>query len=292
MPHGGQPGDPWGEFFERFFGQPLPEEFKSNSLGSGFIINQEGYVLTNNHVVKDATDIRVKLSDGREFKAKVVGRDPAIDVGLIKLEDAKNLPTVVLGDSDRLEQGDFVLAMGNPFNLNGSVSFGIVSAKDRPEVTGSPFDDFIQTDAAINPGNSGGPLFNLRGEVVGINTAIFSQSGGNIGIGFAIPTNSIKELLPQLKDKGKVVRGYLGMKVQKVTPEITESLGLKQTRGALVAEVLKGGPAELAGVKPGDVIIELDRKEVKDSSELPIEVARVAPGTRLELKLWRNGKEV
>src|SRR5574341_2325314 len=251
MPHGGQPGDPWGEFFERFFGQPLPEEFKSNSLGSGFIINQEGYVLTNNHVVKDASDIRVKLSDGREFKAKVVGRDPPIDVGLIKLENAKDLPTVALGDSDRLEQGDFVLAMGNPFNLNGSVSFGIVSAKDRPGVTGSSFDDFIQTDAAINPGNSGGPLCNMRGEVVGIATAIFSQSGGNIGIGFAIPTNSIKELLPQLKDKGKVVRGFIGTSVQKLTPEIADTLGLNPARGALVADVVKGGPAERAGLKAG-----------------------------------------
>ncbi len=291
MPHGGQPGDPWGEFFERFFGQPMPEEFKSNSLGSGFIINQEGYVLTNNHVVKDATDIRVKLSDGREFKAKVVGRDPPIDVGLIKLEDAKNLPTVVLGDSDKLEQGDFVLAMGNPFNLNGSVSFGIVSAKDRPQVTGSPFDDFIQTDAAINPGNSGGPLFNLRGEVVGINTAIVSPQIGQ-GIGFAVPVNLAKQALPQLREKGKVARGYLGVTVSDLTSDLAQGFGLPEgQKGAVVQQVQPKAPAGKAGVQAGDVVVGLNGKPVEGSGQLTRGISAIAPGGKAALTILRDGKK-
>ncbi len=290
MPHG-QPGDPWGEFFERFFGQPLPEEFKSNSLGSGFIINQEGYVLTNNHVVKDATDIRVKLSDGREFKAKVVGRDPPIDVGLIKLEDAKNLPTVVLGDSDKLEQGDFVLAMGNPFNLNGSASFGIVSAKDRPEVTGSPFDDFIQTDAAINPGNSGGPLFNLRGEVVGINTAIVSPQIGQ-GIGFAVPVNLAKQALPQLREKGRVARGYLGVTVSDLTGDLAQGFGLPEgQKGAVVQQVQPKTPASKAGVQAGDVVVALNGKPVEGSGQLTRGISAIAPDGKAALTVLRDGKK-
>jgi serine protease Do len=291
MPHGQQPGDPWGEFFERFFGQPMPEEFKSNSLGSGFVINQEGYVLTNNHVIKDATDIRVKLSDGREFKAKVVGRDPPIDVGLIKLENAKDLPTVVLGDSDKLEQGDFVLAMGNPFNLNGSVSFGIVSAKDRPEVTGSPFDDFIQTDAAINPGNSGGPLFNLRGEVVGINTAIVSPQIGQ-GIGFAVPVNLAKQALPQLREKGKVARGYLGVSVSDLSADLAQGFGLPATqKGAVVQQVQPKTPAGKAGVQPGDVVVALNGKAVDGSGQLTRGISAIPPGGKAALSILRDGKK-
>ncbi len=293
MPHG-QPGDPSGEFrefFERFFGRPMPEEFKSNSLGSGFVINQEGYVLTNNHVIKDATDIRVKLSDGREFKAKVVGRDPAIDVGLIKLEDAKNLPTVVLGDSDKLEQGDFVLAMGNPFDLNGSVSFGIVSAKDRPGMTGSSFDDFIQTDAAINPGNSGGPLFNLRGEVVGINTLIVSPQIGQ-GIGFAVPVNLAKQALPQLREKGKVARGYLGVGVTDLSADLAQGFGLPAgQKGAVVQQVQPRTPAAKAGVQAGDVVVALNGKAVDGSGQLTRGISGIQPGGKASLGILRDGKK-
>jgi serine protease Do len=282
--------DPMGQFFERFFGAPRGPERRSG-LGSGFIIDGDGTILTNFHVVDGAQKIVVTMDDGKNYDAKVLGKDEKTDIAVIKIAAGRNLPAVDLGDSDRLQVGEWVMAIGNPFGLDHTVTSGIVSAKGR-QIGAGPYDNFIQTDASINPGNSGGPLINLRGEVVGINTAIFSQSGGNIGIGFAIPANSVKDLLPQLRDKGKVVRGYLGTKVQKVTPEIAESLGMKPARGALVAEVLRGGPAELAGVKPGDVILEFDRKEVKDSSDLPIEVARVAPGTRLQLKLWRDGKEV
>jgi len=291
MPRGPQPGDPWGEFFERFFGQPMPEEFKSNSLGSGFVINQEGYVLTNNHVIKDATDIRVKLADGREFKAKVVGRDPPIDVGLIKLENAKDLPTVALGDSDKLEQGDFVLAMGNPFNLNGSVSFGIVSAKDRPQVTGSPFDDFIQTDAAINPGNSGGPLFNMRGEVVGINTAIVSPQIGQ-GIGFAVPVNLAKQALPQLREKGKVARGYLGVTVSDLSPDLAQGFGLPEgQKGAVVQQVQPKAPAGKAGLQAGDLVVALNGKAVEGSGQLTRGISAIPPGGKATLSILRDGKK-
>jgi serine protease Do len=282
--------DEMGRLFERFFGAPRGPE-RRRGQGSGFIIGTDGTILTNFHVVDGAQKIVVTLDDGKNYDAKVLGADQKTDIAVIKITAGRRLPAVGFGDSDALQVGEWVMAIGNPFGLDHTVTSGIVSAKGR-QIGAGPYENFIQTDASINPGNSGGPLINLRGEVVGINTAIFSQSGGNIGIGFAIPANSVKELLPQLRDKGKVVRGYLGTKVQKLTPEIAESLGMKQTRGALVAEVLKGGPAELAGVKAGDVIIELDRKEVKDSSDLPAQVARVAPGTRLELKVWRNGKEV
>jgi len=289
-PFGG--GDQMDEFFRRFFGTPVPRGPQRRSgQGSGFVIDSNGTVLTNYHVVDGAQKIVVTLADGKNYDAKVVGKDQKTDIAVIKIDAGRELPAVNFGDSDRLEVGEWVLAIGNPFGLEHTVTSGIVSAKGR-NIGAGPYDNFIQTDASINPGNSGGPLINLRGEVVGINTAIFSQSGGNIGIGFAIPSNSVKELLPQLKGKGKVVRGYIGASVQKLTPEIADSLGLKQARGALVAEVMKGGPAELAGVRSGDVIIEFDRKEVKDSSDLPSQVARVAPGTAVQIKVWRDGKEV
>jgi len=211
---------------------------------------------------------------------------------VIKIDAKAKLSAANLGDSDGLEVGEWVMAIGNPFGLDGTVTSGIVSAKGRHNITQGPYDNFIQTDASINPGNSGGPLINLRGEVVGINTAIFSQSGGNIGIGFAIPSNSVKELLPQLRDKGRVVRGFIGTSVQKVTPEIADSLGLNPARGALVADMVKGGPAERGGVKTGDVIVEFDRKPIKDSSDLPSAVARVAPGTAVQVKIARDGKEM
>jgi serine protease Do len=289
-PFGGD--DPTSQFWERFFGGRVPRgPQRQTGLGSGFIIDGNGTILTNYHVVDSAQKIAVTLSDGKNYDAKVIGKDQKSDIAVIKIDAGRDLPAVTFGDSDRLEVGEWVMAIGNPFGLDHTVTSGIVSAKGR-HIGAGPYDNFIQTDASINPGNSGGPLINLRGEVVGINTAIFSQSGGNIGIGFAIPTNSVKELLPQLKDKGKVVRGYLGTTVQKITPEIADSLGLKQSKGALVAEVQKGSPAERAGVKLGDIIIEFDRKEIKDSTDLPALVARVTPGTTVQVKILRDGKEV
>jgi len=281
-----------GEFFERFFGAPRPRgPQRRGGQGSGFIIDSNGTILTNYHVVDGAEKIAVTLSDGKNYDAKVLGKDQKSDIAVIKIDAGHDLPAASLGDSDRLEVGEWVMAIGNPFGLDHTVTSGIVSAKGR-NIGAGPYDNFIQTDASINPGNSGGPLINLRGEVVGINTAIFSQSGGNIGIGFAIPANSVKDLLPQLRDKGKVVRGFIGTSVQKVTPEIANSLGSKQARGALIADVIKGGPAERAGLKHGDIIVEFDGKEIKDSSDLPIQVARIAPGMSVRVKVLRDGKEM
>src|SRR3990172_1663189 len=283
-------GDPSSQFWERFFGGPIPRgPQRQAGLGSDFVTDRDGTILTNYHVVDGAQKIVVKLSDGRSFDAKVLGKDQKTDIAIIKIDTGQDLPAATLGDSDRLEVGEWVMAIGNPFGLDNTVTSGIVSAKGR-HIGAGPYEDFIQTDASINPGNSGGPLINLRGEVVGINTAIFSQSGGNIGIGFAIPTNLVKDLLPQLKDKGAVVRGYVGVTIQQLTPEIAASMGLKQTRGALVAEVAKAGPAAQAGLKSGDVIVEFNGKENKDSSELPLQVARISPGQQVQTKILRDGK--
>ena len=282
----GDPREFW-EPFERFFG-PLPRRpFKQRSLGSGFIINRDGYILTNNHVVENADEIVVWLENEKEYKAKIVGRDAKTDLAVIKIDDAPNLSPVTLGNSDDLRVGEWVMAIGNPFGLDHTVTAGIVSAKGRYIGQGN-YDNFIQTDAAINPGNSGGPLINLKGEVVGINSAIFSRAGGNIGIGFAIPVNIAKELLPELEAKGKVTRGWLGVLIQKVTPEIADSLGLKEAKGALVADVVKEGPAEEAGVKVGDVIVEFDGHAVKDSTELPMLVARTGVGKTVGMKVLRE----
>ena len=284
--------DPFNDFWKRFFGGPVPRgPQRQRSLGSGFVIDADGSILTNNHVVENAQKILVKLSDEQEYEAKVVGRDPKTDIAIIKITTKTGLTPASLGDSDNLEVGEWVMAIGNPFGLDSTVTSGIVSAKGR-HIGQGPYDNFIQTDASINPGNSGGPLINLRGEVVGINTAIFSRSGGNIGIGFAIPINLVKELLPQLRGKGKVTRGYLGVLIQKVTPEIADSLGMDRGRGALVANVSKDGPAEKAGVKVGDVIIEFDGKEIKDSGDLPIIVARTPVDRRVRMKVLRDKKEL
>jgi len=284
--------DPFNDFWRRFFGGPAPRgPQRQRSLGSGFIIDGDGSILTNNHVVENASKIVVKLSDDQEYEAKVIGRDPKTDIAIIRINAKTNLPTASFGDSDKLEVGEWVMAIGNPFGLDSTVTSGIVSAKGR-HIGQGPYDNFIQTDASINPGNSGGPLINLRGEVIGINTAIFSRTGGNIGIGFAIPINLVKELLPQLRGKGKVTRGYLGVLIQKVTPEIGESLGLERSSGALVANVSKDGPADKAGVKVGDVIIEFDGKEVKDSGDLPIIVARTAVDKKVRMKVLRDKKEI
>jgi len=284
--------DPFNDFWRRFFGGPMPRgPQRQRSLGSGFFIDGDGSILTNNHVVENASKIVVKLSDDQEYEAKIVGRDPKTDIAIIKIDGKPNLPAASLGDSDKLEVGEWVVAIGNPFGLDSTVTSGIVSAKGR-HIGQGPYDNFIQTDASINPGNSGGPLINLRGEVIGINTAIFSRTGGNIGIGFAIPINLVKELLPQLRGKGKVTRGYLGVLIQKVTPEIAESLGMEKASGALVANVSKDGPADKAGVKVGDVIVEFDGKEIKDSGDLPILVARTPVGKKARLKVLRDKKEV
>jgi serine protease Do len=285
---GGQ-GDPFHEFFgpfERFFG-PRQRPFKTKSLGSGFVIDEDGFILTNNHVVENADEIIVRLSTGAEYEAKVVGRDPKTDLALIEIEEKVDLTPVKLGDSSNLKVGQWVLAIGNPFGLENTLTAGIVSAKGR-HINQGPYDDFIQTDAAINPGNSGGPLLDVEGKVVGVNTAIFSRGGGNIGIGFAIPIDIAKEIVPQLKERGRVTRGWLGVMIQKVTPDIAESLGLEEAKGALVAEVVKDGPAKEAGLQQGDVIVEYDGKPVGDSAELPLLVARTPVGTSVPVIVIRD----
>ena len=281
--------DPFRDFFERFFRDQMPRDFKQRSLGTGFIIDKEGFILTNNHVVEKADEIKVKLSDEREFTAKIIGRDPKTDLALINIEGAKDLTPLSLGDSDKLEVGDWVVAIGNPFGLGNTVTAGIVSAKYRQIGAGS-YDNFIQTDASINPGNSGGPLLNSSGEVIGINTAIFSQSGGSVGIGFAIPVNMAKDLLPQLK-KGEVVRGWLGVMIQKINSALKDKLRLKDEKGALVADVIADSPAEKAGLKRGDVIVSFDGKEIQETHELPYIVASTPVGKKVKVEVIRNGRK-
>ena len=282
-------GGPLDDFFKNFFGQMPDRQMKQQSLGSGIIINKDGYILTNNHVVDNADEIKVKLSDGRELKAKVVGRDTKTDLALIKISSLfENLPVLALGDSEKMRVGDWVLAVGNPFGLEHTVTQGIISATGR--VIGSgPYDDFLQTDAPINPGNSGGPLVNLKGEVIGINTAIAPQGQG---IGFAIPSALAKSIMTQLKEKGKVVRGWIGVSIQTVTPELAQSFGLKEAGGALVSEVFKDGPADKAGMKIGDVIVSFDGKNVKNSSDLPRLVAETLVGKTVDVVIIREKKEV
>ena len=285
-------GDPFSEFGRRFFGEPFrPGPFRRQGLGSGVITDRDGTIVTNNHVVGNADKITVKLQDEREFEGKVLGRDAKTDIAVIKIDAKGDLPVAPLGDSDRLEVGEWIVAMGSPFGLANTVTAGIVSAKGR-HIGAGPYDNFIQTDTSINPGNSGGPLINLRGEVVGINTAIFSQSGGNIGIGFAIPINLVKELLPELKSEGKVTRGWLGVSIQRVTPEIAESLGMDKARGALVATVVEGSPAAQAGIKSGDVILEYNGQKIEESNQLPILVARTDVGQSAKLTVMRDSKQI
>jgi len=282
--------DPLRDFFDRFFSRPgrpqsQPRGQIRAGLGSGFIIDPSGVALTNNHVVQGAIAIRVRLNDGRSFDAEVLGRDPLTDVAVIKFkgDEIKNLPVVHLGDSNALRVGDWVLAIGNPFGLTSSVSAGILSAKDRV-IGAGPYDDFLQTDAAINPGNSGGPLFNVRGEVVGINTAII---GGGSGIGFAVPSNIAKELLPQLEKKGHVTRGWLGIGAQDLDPDLAKALGVPVREGAVVVEVNEGTPAQKAGFKPDDVITALDGQPIPSSSALTRIVALKSPGTAVALTFYR-----
>ena len=277
--------DFFGDEFFRFF--PGHPEFRQRSLGSGFIIDQEGYILTNNHVIEKAEEIKVKLHNGKVYDAEVIGRDPKTDIALIKIEADEELPVAKLGDSDKLQVGEWVIAIGNPFGLEHTVTAGIISAKGRV-IGAGPYDDFLQTDASINPGNSGGPLFNLKGEVVGINTAIIA---GGQGIGFAIPINMAKRLLPQLK-RGRVVYGYLGVYIQDLTPELARSFGLEEPEGALVTEVIPDSPAEEGGIEKGDVIIEFDGKKIHSTYQLRKEVGATPVGKRVEVVVLRKGKRL
>jgi serine protease Do len=284
--------DSMEEFLERFFGQRPPAgRSQQRNLGSGFIIGSDGSIVTNAHVVENAKKIIVKLSDKREFEAKVLGKDPKTDVAVIKIDTKESLPTAELGDSEQLEVGEWVMAVGNPFGLDSSVTSGIVSAKGR-HIGAGPYDNFIQTDTPINPGNSGGPLVNSSGQVVGINMAIVSQTGGNIGIGFATPINLIKELLPQLEAKGKVTRGWVGIAIQEMTPDLANAFGLQKPHGALVAKVLTDGPADRGGIKVGDVITEYDGQQVKEANDFPLMVARTQVNKEVHVKVLREGKNV
>ena len=285
----GRPGERSPEdFFKRFFEEAPRRPVRA--VGSGFILSADGYIVTNNHVVEDATGIQVKLADGRELAAKVVGRDPKTDLALLKVE-ATGLPVVPVGDSNALQVGEPVMAIGNPFGLEQTVTTGIVSATGR--VIGSgPYDNFIQTDASINPGNSGGPLINARGEVIGINTAIFSQRGGSVGIGFAVPSSLAKSVITQLVEHGRVERGWLGVSVQPLTKELAKGFKRNDAAGALVASVVAGSPAERAGLKPGDIIVEFAGKKVAKSGDLPSLVAEARVGNDVPVVVVREGKEV
>ncbi len=286
MPHMGPGNSPFDEFFDRFFNGQPGQQHKQRSLGSGFFISKDGYILTNEHVVDGADEINVKLSDGRTFLATIKGADQKLDLALLKVEADESLPVVELGDSDNLRVGEWVMAIGNPFGLEQTVTAGIVSAKGRV-IGAGPYDDFIQTDASINPGNSGGPLFNASGQVIGINTAIVASGQG---IGFAIPINAVKGILEQLRTDGRVTRGWLGVSVQQMTPELAESFGLEQEHGALVAEVIKGSPAEGAGLKRGDVILTFNGHDIKDMRDLPRLVAAAPVNETAKLQILRDGK--
>ena len=281
-----QEDDPFYEFFRRFVPNPGPREFQNNSLGSGFIISTDGYILTNAHVVEAADEINVKLNDKREFKAKVIGADKRTDIALIKIE-ATGLPAVKFGDPNRLKVGEWVIAIGSPFGFENSVTAGIVSAKGR-SLPQENFVPFIQTDAAVNPGNSGGPLFNMRGEVVGINSQIYSRTGGFMGLSFSIPIDVANDIATQLKTGGKVTRGRIGVVIQPVTRELAESFGLPKPAGALVSSVEKGSPAEKAGIEAGDVILKFGGRDVNSSEDLPRLVGSTKPGAKAAVQLMRN----
>jgi serine protease Do len=291
------PGSPFEEFFRDFMerqGQQ-PEgprrQHKTASLGSGFIVDSSGIVVTNNHVIDGADEITVILQDDTNLKAKLLGRDPRTDLAVLQVETDRKLPSVKFGDSDALRIGDWVVAIGNPFGLGGSVTAGILSARSR-NINNESLVDFLQTDAAINRGNSGGPLFNLRGEVVGINTAIFSPSGGSVGIGFSVPSNIASNVVAQLREFGRTRRGWLGVRIQEVTPEIAESLGLDRARGALVAAATPDGPAEKAGIMGGDVVLKFDGKDIPEMRRLPRTVAETRIGAVVPVEVWRDGKTV
>ncbi len=288
---------PFKDFFDDFFKKKQDEGSGDSggrtvsSMGSGFIIDAQGLVVTNNHVVEGAEAIQVHLQDGTVMKAELVGRDPKTDLAVLRVKPEKPLPVVVFGDSDTLRIGEWVMAIGNPFGLGGSVSLGIVSARNR-DINAGPYDDFIQTDAAINKGNSGGPLFNLNGQVMGINTAIFSPTGGSVGIGFSVPSNTAKGVVDQLVKYGETRRGWLGVRVQSMSDEIVESMGLPKNSGALVADVTDGSPGKAAGIEPGDVIVEFNGKPIKDMKALPKAVSTTEIGSTVAVKVIRKGKEI
>ena len=289
------PDLPDNPFFRRFFGDEFDQRGprrqynlpRQHGLGSGVIVTKDGYILTNNHVVDEADELKVVLQDGREFTGKVVGKDPKTDVAVVKI-DAKDLPAVEVADSDKIEVGDLVLAVGNPFGIGQTVTMGMISATSRATL-GLDYEDFIQTDAAINPGNSGGALVDAEGRLIGINTAILSRSGGNQGIGFAIPTNLARDIMESLVADGKVTRGYLGVMIQDVTPALAKEFSLKEQKGALIGDVVPKGPAEKAGLKTGDIVLEFNSKPVRDSRQLKLQVARVKPGETVPVKVLRNG---
>lgn len=292
----GHYNDPFGFFgddmLRRFFGVPEMQprrRFRREGAGSGFIISEDGYILTNSHVVGDASKIRVRLHDGTEYEAEQIGSDEKSEVAIIKI-DADDLPTIPLGNSDELEVGEWVIAVGNPFGLTETVTAGIVSALGRRNIGIADYEDFIQTDAAINPGNSGGPLLNINGEVIGINTAIYSRSGGYMGVGFAIPINMAKSIKEQLIESGEVSRGYLGIYMQDLTSILAESLGLAGTEGVIVSDVVEKSPAAKAGLQQGDIIIKIDDTDVKDSGSLRNEVSSRPPKTKIALTILRDGK--
>ncbi|MDE1902086.1 MAG: DegQ family serine endoprotease [Alphaproteobacteria bacterium] len=288
------PGSPFEDFFKDFMkqnGQNVPAERKATALGSGFIIDPTGYIVTNNHVIDDADQITVILQDGTNLKAKLVGRDKKTDIALLKVDAKKPLPAVSFGDSDKVRVGDWILAIGNPYGLGGTVTAGIISARAR-DIDEGPYDEFLQTDAPINRGNSGGPMFNMDGEVVGINTAIFSPSGGSIGIGFAIPSSLAKNIVDQLRTNGHIRRGWLGVRIQNVTQDIADSLGLPKAEGALVSSVMPDGPAAKAGIQPGDVIITFDGKDVPDMHRLPLMVAETDVDKDVDITVFRKGEQV
>ena len=287
------PGSPFEEFFRQFQEQQRgarPRAERQQAQGSGFIIDAAGYVVTNNHVIDGADEISVTLHDGSRLDAKLVGRDPKTDLALLKVDAGKPLAYLEFGDSDTARVGDWVIAIGNPFGLGGTVTSGIVSARGR-DIQAGPYDDFLQLDASINRGNSGGPTFDVHGRVIGINTAIFSPSGGSVGIGFAIPSTLARSVVAQLKDFGRTRRGWLGVRIQGVTPEIAESLGLRSATGALVASVTPNGPAAEAGIQAGDVILTFDGKEVNEMRRLPRVVAETGVEEQVPVKLWRRGQE-
>jgi serine protease Do len=294
-PGQGFPQSPFDEMLRRFFeqqGRPMPQQRQEHTvaLGSGFIIDPAGYIVTNNHVVQNADKVTVIFQDDSQHPAKVIGRDAKTDLALLKIDAGKPLPYVSWGDSSSEEVGDWVLAVGNPFGLGGSVSPGFISARGR-DIHAGPYDDFLQIDASINRGNSGGPTFNLNGEVIGINTAIYSPNGGSVGIGFAIPSSLAKPVIEQIREHGKVERGWLGVQIQQVTPEIAKSLSLPKDAGALVADVTPGGPAAKAGFKQGDVILSFDGHPIDKVRDLPIVVAETTVGQKADVKVWRKDGE-
>jgi serine protease Do len=292
---GGLGGDDFynNPFFEQFFGPQFrmqPRQFKQQGQGSGFIISKDGQILTNNHVIEGADTITVILSDKKEVKAKLIGADPHTDIALLKIDDGDNLPVVPLGDSDALEVGEWVIAIGNPFGLSQTVTVGVVSAKGRDKVGINDYENFIQTDAAINPGNSGGPLLNIHGEVIGINSALYTRTGGYMGIGFAIPINMVKTVEAQLKATGKVTRGWIGVAIQSVDENLAKSFNLPKAEGILVSEVQQGSPADKAGLKRGDVILRLNNKPLDDVNDLRNQISLLPPRSKAALQIIREGK--